>query len=62
MSNAFTHRAANAYATIGVETRASCASPHDLVLMLYEGAIAAVCSAQQHMRQNRIAAKGPSPH
>jgi len=48
----------NAYRSVGVETGVIEASPHRLILMLYEGAIAAVASAQQHMRLNNIAAKG----
>jgi len=56
--NAFSSRAVNAYARIGVETGVISASPHRLILMLYEGAIAAIASAQQHLRLKNIAAKG----
>ena len=56
--NAFASRAVNAYARIGVETGVVSASPQQLVLMLYEGAIVAIASAQQHLRLNNIAARG----
>jgi len=48
----------NAYRNVGVESIVDSASPAKLVLMLYEGAIAALASAQQHMLQKNIAAKG----
>ena len=48
----------NAYRNVGVESIVESASPTQLVLMLYEGAIAALASAQQHMLQKNIAAKG----
>lgn len=56
--NAFSSRAVNAYVRIGVETGVSSASPQRLILMLYQGAIAAIASAQQHLRLNDVAAKG----
>ena len=51
-------RAAAAYRTVGVESALPSASPHQLVLMLFEGAQAAVASAKAHMRLGEIAAKG----
>ena len=56
--NALSRRAVNAYARIGVETGVPSASPPQLVLMLYEGAITAIASAQQHLRLKHIAARG----
>ena len=58
--NAFAGRTVNAYAytRIGVETGVVSASPQQLILMLYQGAIAAIAAAQQHLRVNNIAAKG----
>jgi flagellar protein FliS len=56
--NAFASRAVNAYARIGVETGVGSASPQKLILMLFEGAIAAITSAQQHLRLNNIAVRG----
>lgn len=51
---------ANAYAKIGIETGVISASPHKLIVMLFEGAIIAISNAQQHMQAGQIAAKGQS--
>lgn len=51
---------ASAYATVGVETGVAAASPHKLVVMLFEGAMVAVASAIQHMQAGDIANKGKS--
>jgi len=50
--------ALNSYRSVGVETGVIAASPQKLILMLYEGAIAAIAAAQQHLRLKDIAAKG----
>ena len=52
------HNAIQAYAKVGVETGVSAADPHDLVLMLFEGAMAAVIDARRHMTGGAVAAKG----
>ena len=49
---------ANAYANVGVETGVMAASPHKLITMLFEGAIAALSAALVHMEAKSIAAKG----
>ena len=49
---------ANAYANVGVETGVMAASPHKLITMLFEGAIAALSAALVHMEARSIAAKG----
>lgn len=49
---------ANAYAKVGVETGVTAASPHKLVVMLFEGAMVAVASGIQHMQAGNIAKKG----
>lgn len=49
---------ANAYANVGVETGVMAASPHKLIVMLFEGALAALSSALVHMKARRIADKG----
>lgn len=49
---------ANAYATVGVETGVAAASPHKLVVMLFEGTMVAIASAIQHMQAGDIVAKG----
>jgi flagellar secretion chaperone FliS len=51
---------ANAYAKVGVETGVSAASPHKLIVMLFEGAIVAVSTAVQHMKAGNIPGKGQS--
>ncbi|MBI3230240.1 MAG: flagellar protein FliS, partial [Burkholderiales bacterium] len=48
----------NAYAKIGIETGVAAATPHKLIVMLYEGAMVAVSMAGQHMKAKNIAAKG----
>ena len=58
MFSANSRAALNSYRNVGVETGVASASPQRLILMLYEGAIAAIAAAQQHLRQNNIAAKG----
>lgn len=51
---------AKAYAAVGVETGVVAASPHKLVVMLFEGAMVAISSAIQHMQSGNVAAKGQS--
>ena len=53
------HRsAAHAYANIGLETGVAAASPHQLITMLFDGALAALNQAHQYMAKADIAAKG----
>jgi flagellar protein FliS len=54
------NRNANAYANIAMETGVVAANPHRLIVMLFDGAIIAVMSALQHMRESNIPAKGKS--
>ena len=49
--------AMSAYRSVGVESIVASASPHRLVLMLFEGAIAAVSSASLHLRERNVPAK-----
>ena len=56
--NAFSNNALKAYSMVGIETAVPSASPQQLILLLYEGAISAISSAQHHLRQKDIAAKG----
>jgi flagellar protein FliS len=53
-------RGVNAYAKVGLETGISSASPHKLIVMLYDGALVAVLSAQMHMNSGNIPEKGKS--
>ena len=50
--------AANAYSKVGTETGVVGASPHRLVLMLFEGARCALAQAKRHMQDGAIAPKG----
>lgn len=58
MFSANSHTAINSYRKVGLETGVIAASPHKLILMLYEGAIVAIALAQRHLRQKNIAARG----
>lgn len=51
-------RGVNAYAKVGLETSVIAASPHKLIVMLYDGALSAIRSAAGHMATGRIAEKG----
>ena len=53
-------RGANAYASVGIETGVVAASPHKLIVMLFDGALVAVTTALAHMKASNIAAKGQS--
>lgn len=48
----------NAYAKVGIETGVAAASPHKLIVMLFEGALVAVSMGLQHMKNGDIPAKG----
>ena len=55
------HAGANAYARVGVETGVLGASPHRLIVMLYQGARQAIAQARMHMQQGgvqSVAARG----
>lgn len=52
------HKAIDAYATVGVETGVAAADPHKLILMLFDGALAAIAKARLAMARGEIAAKG----
>ena len=48
----------NAYASVGLETGVLAATPHKLILMLFQGAHVALSSALVHMKNGDITAKG----
>ena len=50
--------AAQAYARIGLETGVAAASPQRLIVMLYDGALAALAEARAHITAGRTAQKG----
>ena len=58
MFSANSRAAIDSYRNVGVESIVESATPQQLVLMLFGGAIAALASAQQHLRVKDIAAKG----
>jgi len=51
-------RGVGAYATVGLETGVAAASPHKLVVMLYDGVIVALLSAINGIKAANIATKG----
>jgi flagellar protein FliS len=51
---------ASAYSNVSVETGIAAASPHKLIVMLFEGAMVAVAAAIPQMQAGDIAAKGAS--
>lgn len=53
-------KGANAYANIDMETGIMAASPHKLIVMLFDGAIVAVSNAIQQLRSGDIPARGKS--
>lgn len=56
--NAVAQRALNQYATINAETSVAAASPQQLIVMLYEGAIRAIGAAKIAMTAGDNATKG----
>ncbi len=52
-----TRNAASAYANVGLETGVVAASPHKLIIMLYEGAELAVRMAIKHMNEGDLTKK-----
>jgi flagellar protein FliS len=53
-----TRSGANAYAKVGLETGVIAASPHKLIVMLFEGAIVAINNAKTHMQAGQFEDKG----
>jgi flagellar protein FliS len=53
-----THTPSESYKQIGVETGVMSASPHKLILMLFEGALMSLAVARESMEKNNIDAKG----
>ncbi len=48
----------DAYAEVGVETGVAAADPHKLILMLFDGTLAAIAKARLAMSRGEIAPKG----
>jgi flagellar protein FliS len=51
-------RGVTAYAVLALETGVASATPHDLILMLFDGASAAVSAALNHMSKSETEEKG----
>jgi hypothetical protein len=49
-----------AYAKVGLETGVLAASPHKLIVMLFDGALQALRNAREQMKAGDIPAKGKS--
>lgn len=52
------HKGAHAYASVGLETGVSSASPHKLIVMLFDGALTSLAIALTEMHAKNIAVKG----
>lgn len=50
--------AAGQYAQVGLQTGVESASPHRLILMLMDGALARISAARLHMQRGEVAEKG----
>jgi flagellar protein FliS len=55
-----TSSGANAYARVGMETGVAAASPHKLIVMLFDGALVALATALHRMKAGDIPGKGQS--
>jgi len=51
-------RPIDAYAQVGVETGVASADPHRLILMLFDGTLAAIAAAKLAMARGEVEAKG----
>ena len=56
----YARNAISAYQKVGVEAAVEVADPHRLILLLFEGAQAAIGVARAAMQQNQVAVKGES--
>jgi len=54
----FARQGINAYAQVGVQTGVMSASPHKLIVMLYDGARSAIARAKFHLENNELEARG----
>jgi flagellar protein FliS len=51
-------RGAGAYAKVGVESGVMSANPHQLIVLLFDGALASIRAARIHMQAGNVAEKG----
>lgn len=47
-----------AYATVGLQSSVMTASPHQLIVLLFDGAVSALVKAEIYLQQDDMAAKG----
>lgn len=52
--------AANAYSKVSIETDMFVADPHKLIVMLFDGAVRAICNASIYMHEGNVPEKGRS--
>lgn len=52
------NKGAHSYAKVGLETGVTSASPHKLIVMLFDGALVSIRSAALHMKAGQIPLKG----
>lgn len=57
-TTALRRRSAQAYANVGLETTVLGASPERLIMLLFQGAQAALVRARHHLHQQDVAARG----
>lgn len=55
--NPFRTATASAYREVGLETGIGSASPHQLVQLLFDGALSAIADARSHLRAGNVPAK-----
>lgn len=51
-------RGAGAYARVGVESGVMSASPHQLIVLLFDGALASIRAARIHLQAGNVGEKG----
>jgi flagellar protein FliS len=56
--NPFRTSTVRAYQDVGLETSIAAASPHQLVMMLFDGALSELSFAREHMISRNVPAKG----
>jgi flagellar protein FliS len=60
MFGSTTRSGASAYGNVGLETGVVSASPHQLIVMLFDGALAALAKATHDMKAGNVPGKGKS--
>lgn len=58
MYTSVSHRMASTYQRVGTESRVDSASPHELIVLLFDGLLESLSLAKLHMQSGNMAAKG----